>query len=478
MTTLELPWLELATIAPLLGLFWLLGVRDAETARWRAVVAAAAALGCSLFGWLEFAWLDAPIGQTAARFWSGWGLMPPLALDEFNAPLPSLAALVFLLTVLATMRSKIQRFSFAWALLAHGLLLGTLSCREPWLLIVLLVLGTIPPAIELRSRGRSMRIYLGHMGLFAVCLVGGWWQFQTAPAGSWAYHCGLAAVVAAVMLRSGVAPVHCWMTDLFANATFGTALLFVTPMVGAYAMVRLVLPVAPTEMLRVVSVVSLFTSVYAAGMANVQQEARRFFCYLFLSSASLVLVGLEIATLVGLTGALSLWLAVGLSLSGFGLTLRSIEARTGPLSLAEYHGLYPHTPTLAACFLLTGLASVGFPGTIGFVGASMLVDGAVQVYPYTGLAAVIAAALIGIAVMQAYFRIFTGRRYTTSVPLETRLPERIAVLTLSALILLGGFVPQPGVQSRHRAAHRIIEQRRARFPTVERTPVAGQHAVD
>ena len=42
---------------------------------------------------------------------------------------------------------------------------------------------------------------------------------------------------------------HCrsvWMTILSEHATFGTAILFVTPMAGAYAAVRLVLPIAPT----------------------------------------------------------------------------------------------------------------------------------------------------------------------------------------------------------------------------------------
>src|SRR5690606_21393752 len=171
-----------------------------------------------------------------------------------------------------------------------------------------------------------------------------------------------------VLLRSGIVPVHCWMTDLFEKAGFGTALLFVTPMVGAYAAVRLVLPIAPDWALRGLALISLFTAVYAAGMALVQREARRFFCYLFLSHSSLVLVGLETASPVGLTGALCVWLSVGLALSGFGLVLRSMEARTGRLSLADHHGMHEHTPMLAAFFLLTGLASVGFPGTFGFVG--------------------------------------------------------------------------------------------------------------
>ena len=88
---------------------------------------------------------------------------------------------------------------------------------------------------------------------------------------------------------------------------------------------------------------------------------------------------------------------------------------------------------LAVCFLLTGLASVGFPGTFGFLGTELLVDGAVQAYPYVGVAVVIAAALNGIAVVQAYFRLFTGTRHVTSVPLEIGMRERIAVLTLAAL---------------------------------------------
>ena len=215
-------------------------------------------------------------------------------------------------------------------------------------------------------------------------------------------------LIAAVLVRSGSVPVHCWMTDLFENATFGTALLYVTPMAGAYAAVRLVLPIAPDWALRTIAIVSLVTAVYAAGMALVQREARRFFCYLFLSHSSLVLVGLEVATPIALTGGLCVWISVGMSLAGFGLTLRALEARTGRLSLTDYHGLYDHMPSLAVFFLLTGLASIGFPGTVGFIGAELLVDGAVGVYPYVGMLVVLAAALNSIAVLHAYFRLFTG----------------------------------------------------------------------
>ena len=46
---------------------------------------------------------------------------------------------------------------------------------------------------------------------------------------------------------------------------------------------------------------------------------------------------------------------------------------------------------LAVFFLLTGLASVGFPGTLGFISTELLVDSAVEASPYVGIPVVIAA---------------------------------------------------------------------------------------
>jgi NADH-quinone oxidoreductase subunit M len=266
-------------------------------------------------------------------------------------------------------------------------------------------------------------------------------------------------IAAAALIRNGVIPVQCWMTDLFDRASFGTALLFVAPMTGAYAVMRLVLPFAPGWLLHSIALFSIITSVYAAGMALIQREARRFFVYLFLSHSSLVLVGLESVNAVGLTGALCVWLSTGLALGGFGLTLRSIEARTGRLSLDEYHGFYERAPLLAAFFLLTGLASIGFPATIGFVGAELLIESAVDQSSIAAALMVAAAALNGLAVLHAYFHVFSGTQRPGSVDLTARWSERIAILVLTALILGGGLYPQPGVASRHHAAVKLLADR-------------------
>lgn len=459
MIELHLPWLELTIITPLIGALLICRQRDPELAHKRALVVTGVTLALALGAWEDFNTLH------TFEAHDHWDVVSPIlgggavVIDELSAPLLPLAALLYFLMTLSTLRTKVRRFPFAWTLVSLTLVLAMLSCRSPWGVIGLLSAQTIPPVVELRARGRSTRVFMLHMASFLVLLAGGWAMIDAE--GPKAEHSiwGIGMLIAAVLVRSGCVPVHCWMTDLFENSTLGTALLYVTPMAGAYATVRLVLPVAPDWALQTIALLSLFTAVYAAGMALVQRETRRFFVYLFLSHSSLVLVGLEIVTPIGLTGGLCVWLSVGLSLAGFGLTLRALESRTGRLSLADYHGLYEHMPSLATFFLLTGLASIGFPGTVGFVGAELLVEGAVDVYPYVGMLVVFAAALNGIAVLHAYFRLFTGTTHTASLSLNARTSEKVAVLALSAPIIGGGLWPQPGVASRYHAATEIMARR-------------------
>jgi NADH-quinone oxidoreductase subunit M len=470
MPELHLPWMELSILMPIVGAIFVASVKDSEKSRVVCLAVCTLTLVCATGEWIDFASLH------TFEAHDHWGVVEYVfhedifVIDELSAPLLPLAALLCLLTTLSTLRTKANRFSFNSMLVTEAILIATLSCRNAWAIIGLLLAAIVPVWLELWSRGRCTRVFAIHMGLFAALLIAG----QTAVEFG-AVFTGGALLTLAALLRTGIVPLHCWMTDLFEKATFGTALLFVAPMTGAYAVMRLVFPIAPDWALQSIAVVSLVTAVYAGGMALVQREARRFFCYLFLSHSSLVLVGLELVTPIGLTGALCVWLSVGLSLGGFGLTLRCVESRVGRISMDEFHGLYEHMPTLAALFLLTGLASIGFPGTVGFIGTELLIEGAVGVYPSIGMAVVAAAALNGIAILHAYFRVFTGRRHVASFSLRARRSERIAVLILTVLIIGGGLYPQWGVASRYHAAIELIRHRGDDVENSPRKEMADKH---
>lgn len=466
MNVLQLPWLESALAVALLGSLSVSRLREPHRAyRW-GLTCTGLVFSCTVLAWL------AHYAGYSAKDGPGWKIQtvlfgrPLFLLDTLSAPLVPAVALLHFLTALATARTKMRRFSFSWSLAAEVVRIATFSCNVPWVLVGLLATSTVPPWIELVNRGRPTRVYMIHMALFVSLLVAGWTYAEpnggSSPPPNWA----IIMLLAAVLIRCGTVPAHCWVTDWFENASFGNALLYVAPLSGVYAAFRLVMPLGPDWVLKSIGLFSLITAVYAAGMAVVQQETRRFYVYLFLSHASLVLVGMELHSELSLTASLCMWLSVILSLGGFGLTLRALEARFGRLSLSDFTGLYEHSPTLAVCFLLTGLASIGFPATIGFIATELLVDSAVNsnlyIGPYIGIAVVTAGALNGIAVVRAYFLLFTGARHVSTVFLGIGVRERIAVLTLSALILGGGIFPQPGVESRHKAAEEILASRRAR----------------
>ncbi len=456
MKFLALPWLEMAIGIAFVGSIFVLFFRDpVRVFRW-AVVFTASAFAATFMAWLAF-YLDTPIDlirRSSPQMYLFGQLV--FKLDELSSPLVPAIALMHLLIVVATARTHMRRFSSSWSMIAETIKLATFSCTTPWILIGLLSIATIPPLIELLQRGRSIRVYAAHMGLFVGLLVLGWSAVclsgTTAGIAPW---WATLPLLLAILVRCGTVPAHCWLTDWFEHASPGIALLFVLPLGSVYAAVRLVLPIAPGWVLVSIGLLSLFTAIYASGMATIQRDTRRFFAHLFLSHSSLVLVGLELHTDLSLTGSFCLWFSVILSLGGFGLTLRALEARFGRLSLARFHGLYDHSPTLAVCFLLTGLASVGFPFTLGFISTEILVDSAVEASPMVGIIVVGTAALNGIAVLRVYFLLFTGARHSSAVSLKLGWRERLAVLTLSALILGGGLYPQPGVMSRERAAAEV-----------------------
>jgi len=457
---LHLPWLELAILVPLLGAALVARLKDSQRARNASLVVTGITLALAAGSYVDFSVMNAIEADDHFHLLTQLFGRKFLVVDELSAPLLPLTALIFFMTVATTSSTKLRRFSFSLALLAEAITLAMLSCKEPWAIIALLSVATLPPYLDLRARGRSTRVFAVHMIAFIGLMVLGW-AFVENEGGQHRAHTLIAIIplVLAVFIRSGIVPFHCWMTDLFENASLGTAILFATPLTDAYAAVRLILPTSPAWVLQGIGALSLVTAVYTAGMSLVQKDARRFFCFLFISHSSLILVGLEVVTPTALTGALSVWLSSAIAMTGFGLALRAIEARRGRLDLTRYLGLYQYTPGLAVLFLMTGLASVGFPGTVGFIGSEMIVDGVVETYPYIGFAVVLAAALNGIAVVKAYFVLFTGTVHRASVPLEIRGRERFAVLTLATLIVLGGVFPQLNVASRHHASEELLQER-------------------
>src|SRR5690349_17623011 len=132
MIELHLPWLELVIAMPLVGAAWVWRLREPELAQRDSVIITALTLACTILAWGDFTSLHT---FEAHDHWSlPWHAThhEPFVMDELSAPLLPMAALLYFVTAVATLRTKIRRFSFASALASESILMATLSCRHAW----------------------------------------------------------------------------------------------------------------------------------------------------------------------------------------------------------------------------------------------------------------------------------------------------------------------------------------------------------
>ncbi len=438
--------LALGLALPLLG---------AGAVAWARLPMVAARLTLAILVALAFVSLLAPFVPTP-RIPAAPSL---LALDDLARPLLPTLALLHLLTLLGTAKSRVTTGFCVRVLLSAFLGIAIVACQRPSLLVLLLAASTLLPYWELRVLGRAGRGFLLHMTLFVGLLALGW----SLLSGPW-NRAGHLAILGALLLRAGVLPLHGWIPRLFQSASFGTAALYVLPLVEIPVALRLLLPGATPDLLAVAGAACLVTAVYAGGMAIVQDEIPRFFAYLCLSQTSLVLFGVCLLSVNGLTAALCLWVSTSLSLACLAFTLRTLEARFGRLLLSRFHGHYEQVPGLAVAFLVTGLACVGFPGTLGFIPLELLLSGSADQGLHVSFLLALAAMLNGVALLRAYFSLFTGRRPSTSFALPVTRLERTGIVLIALLIFLGAWLPPGVVASRHQVAERLLASRPAPVP--------------
>jgi NADH-quinone oxidoreductase subunit M len=455
MTRLAFPWLSAAVVLPLVAATLCRRVRGADALRALAFSAVAGSLLCCVGAAVDLHASNAPFAVDALDPGAHLVGRPVLAIDDLNAVLTPFAALLAAVVLLAAPRAWFLSGGGPRALFAVSALLASFACVDGATLAGLWAVAAIPVWSEFSPDPRARRVFLVYMGLALGCMAAGvTWLGTHAGAGT-------ALVLVAVLLRKGIVPLHSWMPEMFERASPATATLFNAPQLGAYVAARLVVPAASEGLLLVMGSLALLTAVYGAGLALVQREGRRAYGFLFMSQSALVLVGLDCTSEAGLTGGLLWWVASGLSLAGQGICLWLLEARRGQTSLRELQGGFERMPVLAASFLILGLASVGFPGTIGFVGAELLVGGAVEDFPHAGFVVLIAAGLNAITVLRMYFTLFCGRRVAMPGHQRLRPHESAAMAVLIAAVVAAGLWPRPLVASRARAAAAILAARPA-----------------
>lgn len=394
---------------------------------------------------------------------------PALRLDAFSRAILALPPALWLLAVVATPKTRLGRAGLRRNAFATLLNLATFLTESAALLVVFWAASVAVLLSALSSERRTRRVAAIYLGGSTVAFAAGVAALEIG--GRHLASVGIGLVVVAALVRKGILPFHAWIPEVFDRGRIGPSVLFSAPQTGAYVVAVLVVPRAGEELLRAVAVLALATAVYGAALAVFQRDARRAAGYLFVSQSALVMAGLDCASEVALGGSLVLWLSSGLAFAGIARALLVLEARRGRLDLAHHHGGYAQTPLLAVSFLVLGLACTGFPGTLGFVGQELLLEGAVDAFPVLGFAVIVAGALTGVAVLRMYLSLFCGRP-NTGAPLRLLRRESLAFAAVTAALIGPGVAPGFLVAASLRASEAISARGAIRSAAV---PVGWGH---
>ncbi len=244
-------------------------------------------------------------------------------------------------------------------------------------------------------------------------------------------------------------PVHTWLPDAHTEApTAGSVILAgILIKLGGYGMVRFLLPLFPHATLyfaKLILILSVIAIIYAGLACLWQSDLKRLIAYSSVSHMGFVTLGIFSLNPIGVKGAILQMINHGIVTGALFMCVGVIYDRTHSRAISYYGGLATTFPLYAAFFMVFTLASIGLPGTNGFIGEFMILlgtflrDKLMVVLASTGV-------IIGAAYMLwLYQRVFFQKPSPNVFNLAPmKWNELVALIPMLLFVFLIGFYPNP-----------------------------------
>ncbi len=256
------------------------------------------------------------------------------------------------------------------------------------------------------------------------------------------------AMFASFAVKVPMWPFHTWLPDAHVEApTAGSVVLAgVLLKLGGYGFLRFSLPMLPeaslyfTPMIYTLSIVAV---VYTSLVALMQTDMKKLIAYSSVAHMGIVTIGIFTLNPLGIQGSIIQMLSHGLVSAALFMCVGVVYDRIHSREIESYGGLVERMPAYAAVFMLFMLASVGLPGTSGFVGEVLVLIGVFQVNQWVALFAASGMVLGAAYMLWLYRRVIFGALTKDSLQVIKDLrPHEIATFVpLAALVLLMGIYP-------------------------------------
>jgi NADH-quinone oxidoreductase subunit M len=266
-------------------------------------------------------------------------------------------------------------------------------------------------------------------------------------------------------------PVHTWLPDAHVEApTAGSVILAgVLLKMGGYGFIRFSLPMMPDAsgtFAPLVFGLSVVAIIYTSLVALAQEDMKKLIAYSSVAHMGIVTMGIFTVTAEGLQGAMIQMLSHGVVSAALFLCVGVVYDRLHTREIARYGGLVHNMPKYAFCFMVFTLASVGLPGTSGFVGEFLALVGAFEAgqtsraSPWVAFLATTGIILSAAYMLYLYRRVIFEKITREDVRRMTDLHWReIAVFVpMIAVVLWMGIYPNSFLHPMQASLARVIER--------------------
>jgi NADH-quinone oxidoreductase subunit M len=494
------PILSLMLLVPLLGAVACL-FAEAKTAR---VIALAAtlidlALGIAL-------WANYDIGGAQWQFTEKVPLFAgfswALGIDGIALMLIVLSTFLMPICIGASWVSIEKRVGeyMAAFLLMETLMIGVFAAQDLFLFYIMFEAGLIPMYLIIGIWGGADRIYASYK-FFLYTLLGSvlmliamLWMVNDAgttdiptlmaydfppQAQTWLW----LAFFASFAVKMPMWPVHTWLPDAHVQApTAGSVILAgVLLKMGGYGFIRFSLPMFPeasAQFAWLVFALSMIAVVVTSLIALVQNDMKKLIAYSSVAHMAIVTIGLFAFNPQGLEGSMIVMLSHGLVSGALFLGVGVIYDRLHTREIDRYGGLAINMPYYALFFMLFTMASVGLPGTSGFVGEFLSLAGIYQVSSWVTLVCTTGIILGAAYMLYLYRRVIFGEQKNADAAAmpDLDLREWLMMAPLAAAVLWMGVYPESFIAPIRKDVAALDARLARAKPEGDAKPTAGKPA--
>jgi NADH-quinone oxidoreductase subunit M len=411
-----------------------------------------------------------------------------------------------------TIQTRVGEYMAAF-LLMEALMIGVFSAQDLMLFYIFFEAGLIPMYLIIGIWGGADRIYASYK-FFLYTLLGSvlmllamLWMIQQAgtadiptllnhdfpaKAQTWLW----LAFFASFAVKMPMWPVHTWLPDAHVQApTAGSVILAgVLLKMGGYGFLRFSLPMFPeasAQFIWLIFGLSMVAVVYTSLVALVQQDMKKLIAYSSVAHMAIVTVGLFAFNQQGIEGSIIVMLSHGLVSGALFLCVGVIYDRLHTREISRYGGLAINMPKYSLLFMLFTMASVGLPGTSGFVGEFLSLAGLYKVSTWATLIATTGIILGAAYMLYLYRRVAFGEQVNADAAAMPDLDDREIwlLVPIAAAVLWMGVYPESFLSPIRRDVATIVARIDRAAPagdsaikphdkTTNKYRVAGQHETD